>query len=127
MAEMVGNYYRSRVREESYENATTKEYRYLPVKEAIEVTPRESYDYEMMENVEVCIKFDDMAEYLIERGFDREITKREALELIKKSEEDGLVHFVDNAQGDVKHNCNCCGCCCWNLEPIRRREMQWLR
>jgi len=152
MAEMLSNYYRTGVRQESYENAPTKEYRYIPVHEAIEVTPQGVYDYEMMENVverarvigvchcpcrmrrhlegrgcdhlvEVCLKFDDMAEYLIERGFAREVTKREALELIRKSEEDGLVHFVDNAQGDVKHNCNCCGCCCWNLGPIQRREI----
>ncbi len=110
------------------------------------------HDYEMMENVierarvlalahcpcrvkeqllgrgcdhllEVCIKFDELAEYLIERGFGREITKEEALEIIKKSEEDGLVHFIDNAQGEVKHNCNCCGCCCWNLGPIKRRKI----
>jgi len=152
MAEMVGNYYRCKITEEIYTGAKTKEYRYIPVKEAIEVTPQGVYDYDMMENVierarviavahcpcrvrrqlegkgcshlmEVCIKFDDMAEYLIERGLGREITKGEALEIIKKSEEDGLVHFVDNVQGEVKHNCNCCGCCCWNLGSIKRRKI----
>ncbi len=152
MAEMTDNYYRRKVREEVYENAKTKEYRYIPVNKTIELTPQGVYDFDMMENVvkrakviavahcpcrirtqlegrscdhlvEVCLKFDEMAEYLIERGFGREVTKEEALEIIKKSEEDGLVHFVDNAQGNVKHNCNCCGCCCWNLSPIRRRTM----
>jgi len=152
MAEMIANYYRREVTDELYRNAKTKEYRYIPVKEAIEVTPQGVYDYEMMESVikrarviavahcscrilaqlrgkgcdhllEVCLKFDDMAEYIIERGFGREVTKGEALEIVKKSEEDGLVHFVDNVQGDVKHNCNCCGCCCWNLGPIRRRRI----
>jgi len=154
MAEMVGNYYKTKIGDEIYGNdkTRTKEYRYIPVHESIEVAPQGVYDYEMMESViqrarvitvvhcpcrmaeqlqgrgcdhlmEVCLKFDDMAEYLIERGFGREITKAEALEIIKKSEEDGLVHFVDNAQGDVKHNCNCCGCCCWNVGPIRRRRI----
>lgn len=69
------------------------------------------------------MKFDDMVEFLIEKGFGREITKEEAQEIIKKTEEDGLVHFVDNAEEDVKHNCNCCGCCCWNVGPIRRRQV----
>jgi len=71
----------------------------------------------------VCLKFDDLAEYLIKREIGREVTKQEALEIIKKAEEDGLVHFVDNALGDIKHNCNCCGCCCWALGPIKRREI----
>ncbi len=153
MVEMTDKYYRRKTREEVYNDAErTKESRYIPVNRAIELTPQGIYDCDMMGNIiekakviavahcpcrvrtqlqgkgcnhlmEVCIKFDDMAEYLIERGFGRDITKEEALDIIKKSEEDGLVHFVDNAQGDVKHNCNCCGCCCWNLGPIRRRTM----
>jgi ferredoxin len=153
MVEMTHNYYRRKVREEVYNDAEkTKEYRYIPVNKTIELTPQGVYDYDLMGNVvqqakaiavaycpcridaqlrgkgcnhlmETCIKFDDMAEFLIERGFGREITKEEALEIIRKSEEDGLVHFVDNAQGHVKHNCNCCSCCCWNLGPIRRRTM----
>ena len=72
--------------------------------------------------LEVCLKFNDMAEYVIERELGREVTKAEALEIIKKSEEAGLVHFVDNALGDIKHNCNCCGCNCWNVGTIRRRK-----
>jgi len=73
--------------------------------------------------LEVCLKFDDMAQYVIERGLAREITREEALEIIKKSEEAGLVHFVDNAIGDIKHNCNCCGCACWNVGTIKRRKI----
>ena len=140
------------VMDEIYVSGKTKEHRYIPVNTAIELMTQGVYDYDMMENVvqrarvvavahctcrmceqlegrgcshlmEVCIKFDDMAEYVIERGFGREITKEEALEIIKKSDEDGLVHFIDNAQGDIKHNCNCCGCCCWNLGAIKRREI----
>jgi len=152
MAEMLGKYYRRKVREEVAERVKTKEYRYIPVNEAIELTTQGVYDFEMMGNVieqariitvvhcpcrmkeqiegrgcshlmEVCMKFDELAEFLIDRGFGREITKEEALEVVRKSEEDGLVHFVDNAQGNIQHNCNCCGCCCWNLGPIRKRKI----
>jgi ferredoxin len=64
-----------------------------------------------------------MARYVIDKGFAREISKQEALELIRKSEEEGLVHFVDNAEGEIQHNCNCCGCACWNVGSIRRRKI----
>jgi hypothetical protein len=56
-------------------------------------------------SLENCIKYDELAEYLIEKGIGREITKQEALEVIKKSEEAGLVHMVDNARKDQTHNC----------------------
>lgn len=72
---------------------------------------------------DVCMKFDEMADYLIERGLGREISREEAREVIERSREAGLVHFVDNAQGGIKHNCNCCGCACWNVGNIRRRKI----
>ncbi len=72
---------------------------------------------------EVCMKFDELADFVIERGLARELTKEEALEVIRVTEEAGLVHFVDNAEGDIKHNCNCCGCACWNVGNIRRRKI----
>lgn len=36
---------------------------------------------------------------------------------------EGLVHMVDNTQGQVKHTCNCCGHYCWNAGIIRRRKI----
>ena len=64
-----------------------------------------------------------MAEYLIERKYAREITRQEALQIITKSEDSGLVHFVDNAIKGIKHNCNCCGCACWNVGNIKKRKI----
>jgi Pyruvate/2-oxoacid:ferredoxin oxidoreductase delta subunit len=72
---------------------------------------------------EVCLKFDEMARYVIDRNLGKRISREEAREIIRKSEEAGLVHFVDNAVGQVKHNCNCCGCACWNVGVIRRRKI----
>jgi hypothetical protein len=45
--------------------------------------------------LENCIKYDELAEYLIEKGIGKEITNQEGLDVIKKSEEAGLVHLVD--------------------------------
>jgi len=72
---------------------------------------------------EVCMKFNALADFVIERELAREISKEEALEVIRKTEEEGLVHFVDNAEGEILHNCNCCGCACWNVGNIRRRKI----
>jgi len=60
---------------------------------------------------------------LIERELAGEITKEEALKILKQCEEDGLVHFVDNAIGDIKHSCNCCACACWSAGSIKRRKI----
>lgn len=73
--------------------------------------------------LEICMKYDDLAEYLIDRSLARKIGKEEALKIIRDSEEAGLVHLVDNAQTEIKHTCNCCGCCCWSVSAIRKRRI----
>lgn len=73
--------------------------------------------------VEVCLKYDELAQYVIDTGRGREITKAEALEITKASEELGLVHLVDNALEGVKHSCNCCSCACWSVNSIKRRKI----
>ncbi len=74
-------------------------------------------------SLEVCIKYDELAEFVVDRGLAREISKDEAHHILKASEEEGLVHMVDNAQGQIKHTCNCCGHYCWNVGIIRRRKI----
>lgn len=152
MASLIGKYFSRQVTQEAYGSTATKPYRYIPPDSALPASLQAVYPYHMMENVlqkarvfavahcpcrmivnmhgkrcdhplEVCLKFDEMAQYLIDRGLGREINREEALAIIKQSEEAGLVHFVDNAQGGVKHNCNCCGCACWNVGTIRRRKI----
>ena len=73
--------------------------------------------------IEVCLKYDELAEDLIAKGDARQITKGDALEIARISEENGLVHMVDNAQGKIKHTCHCCGCCCVFMSRVTRREI----
>jgi Fe-S-cluster-containing hydrogenase component 2 len=73
--------------------------------------------------LEVCMKYDELAEYIIERGMGRQIDVDEALAIIRLAEESGLVHMVDNSQDGIKHTCNCCGHACWNVGPIARRRL----
>jgi ferredoxin/DNA-binding transcriptional ArsR family regulator len=52
-----------------------------------------------------------------------DVTKEEALSILDKCEEVGLVHCVNNVQGGGYEGsfnliCNCCGCCCDMLRGI---------
>ena len=66
---------------------------------------------------EVCLVFSHMAKYYVENGMARFITVDEAVEVLDKSEKDGLVHSPQNAQRPMAI-CNCCGCCCGILRGI---------
>jgi ferredoxin len=152
MATLTAKYFNRKVTREAFSPSETKAYRYIPIGRTIEPSKQAVLPLHMMEKTvqeanrlavahcscrivyrlagkgcnhptEVCLKFNDMAQYVIDRGFAREITKEEALQIIRKSEEAGLVHFVDNAEGNIQHNCNCCGCACWNVGSIRRRKI----
>jgi formate hydrogenlyase subunit 6/NADH:ubiquinone oxidoreductase subunit I len=153
MAELVAKYGRKDELYEVYGTTPTKAFRYLPNTVHIEPETHAVFPFEMMENViknariialvscacrvtaqligkkrcehplEVCMKFDELAEYVIERGLGREVNKTEALEVIKRCEEAGLVHLVDNAREGIKHTCNCCSCCCWSVGTIKRRKI----
>jgi ferredoxin len=74
-------------------------------------------------SMEVCFKYDDLAEFAISRGIARTVSKDEALSVMESCEKEGLVHMVDNVRGEIKHTCNCCGHYCWNVGIIRRRKI----
>ncbi len=64
--------------------------------------------------VEICIQVNRAAEYSLERGTGRALTKEEALDLLHLAEKEGLVHVVDNRQTVDHIICNCCRDCCLN-------------
>ena len=69
---------------------------------------------------ENCFTFGKSAKYIAEQGFGRSISKEEALEIMKKSEDDGLVHKAFHPHSDITKEetsiCNCCKDCCGTLE-----------
>jgi len=67
--------------------------------------------------VEVCLQINRGADYTIERGSGREVTKEEALDILKKSEDAGLIHVVMNKSEAAHFICNCCEDCCMTF-PI---------
>ena len=65
--------------------------------------------------LECCLQLNNSARYAIARGTGRELTKAEALDLMKKVEEEGLIHTVNNLKAVRQVICNCCSCCCQNF------------
>jgi Pyruvate/2-oxoacid:ferredoxin oxidoreductase delta subunit len=152
-AELIVKYSRADQLLEAYGKTDTKAFRYVPAAASFEPDAHAVFPFEMMEELiekvavialvhcpcrttaqmigkkrcdhplENCIKYDDLAEYLIEKEIGKEITQKEALDILRRSEEAGLVHLVDNAREGIKHTCNCCGCCCWSVGTIRRKRI----
>jgi electron transport complex protein RnfB len=72
--------------------------------------------------LEACMSFGFAADYYIDNGLAREISKDEAKEILLKAEEDGLVHCSSNHMGDKIFICNCCGCHCKALALITKHN-----
>jgi len=70
--------------------------------------------------MEACMTFDLAADYYIENGLGREISKEQAHEILLKAEESGLVHHSSNDKGSKRFICNCCGCCCKAMAHINK-------
>lgn len=66
---------------------------------------------------DMCIQMGHAAEYYIRTKRGRQITREEAFEIIKRAEENGLMHQIPNLDGSGKTHaiCNCCGCSCLAL------------
>jgi electron transport complex protein RnfB len=68
--------------------------------------------------LENCFVFGAIGEYYVENGMGRRISVEEALEILRKNEEAGLVPSPANAQ-KVGGMCSCCGCCCGVLKAVK--------
>jgi len=66
---------------------------------------------------ENCMGFGHDTQFSIDIGRGREISKTEALEILRKNQEDGLILQAGNS---LKPNfiCSCCSCCCGVLGGI---------
>jgi Na+-translocating ferredoxin:NAD+ oxidoreductase subunit B len=69
--------------------------------------------------METCFQFGTAAYMYKENGWGREVTKDEALQILEKSQEAGLVIQPGNSQKPLSLCC-CCGCCCEILSNAKR-------
>ncbi len=68
--------------------------------------------------LEVCLAIAPVPGVFDDSPVGHAISKEEAYELLRKSEEAGLVHLTWNVQSGHFFICNCCGCCCGPLRGI---------
>ena len=76
---------------------------------------------------DMCMYLNDNAINFSKNGEHHLITKEEAYEVLRRAEENGLVHEINQAPGfdEASAICNCCGCSCYSLriaEMYRRPD-----
>ena len=67
---------------------------------------------------ETCLIFDQWAEYYHRNGLGRIIEKKEALDILNKADEAGLVLQPSNSK-KAGWICCCCACCCGGLKRLK--------
>jgi Pyruvate/2-oxoacid:ferredoxin oxidoreductase delta subunit len=70
--------------------------------------------------INVCMAFNIWADYCIEQGFGKEMTKDEALKTLTAAAKAGLVHTTQNITEKSLFICNCDRDCCLMLRGIRQ-------
>jgi len=68
--------------------------------------------------LEVCLAIAPVPGVFKDTAVGRVITREEAYEVLRQSEEAALVHLTWNVKSGHFFICNCCGCCCGVLRSI---------
>ncbi len=66
---------------------------------------------------DMCVQMGKGAEHYIRSGRARQISREEAYDIVKRAEENGLMHDIPNIEGSGETSaiCNCCACACFGL------------
>lgn len=68
--------------------------------------------------VEVCLAFAPVEGFFDDSPNERAVTKEEALQILRETEEAGLIHSSANIREGHTYICNCCTCCCGLMRGI---------
>ncbi len=68
--------------------------------------------------LETCLQVGRAAQYTIKRGSGRQLSHQEAMDILRQSEEAGLIHVTVNKQEVNNFICNCCPCCCQTMPVL---------
>lgn len=75
-------------------------------------------------NEDFCFQAGPSAEGAIKAGIGKRLNYDEAMELLKKAAQTGLVHSTMNMQDTPAFICNCCSCCCGALRNIKYQKFK---
>ncbi len=68
---------------------------------------------------EVCFLLNTVADKAVEKNKARKIEKKEAIQVLQRANQAGLVHLSLYRPGqEVFALCNCCSCCCHDLQLL---------
>ena len=73
--------------------------------------------------METCFHFGSGTHYFVENGLGRYISQEEALAILKKGVEAGLVCQLGSSQTPPAM-CMCCGCCCGVLVELKKHHLR---
>lgn len=68
----------------------------------------------------VCLALGDKAKFFAERKIGEKIGLPRALKILDTAERNGLVHAINNKE-DPHYLCNCCECCCFFIQALKKR------
>ncbi|MBI5117570.1 4Fe-4S binding protein [Candidatus Poribacteria bacterium] len=76
--------------------------------------------------LQICLAFspEENAFEKFPRG--KVITKEEAIKVMEKAEEEGLVHCTYNVEDGQVFMCNCCSCCCGILRGVKEYKSPYI-
>ena len=70
---------------------------------------------------DVCSMMGVMADFMIEKGLGRRVSREEFIDAKVRAAEAGLVNLVDNIL-DPMQVCSCCSCCCYGLRLVTQHN-----
>lgn len=68
--------------------------------------------------IERCLAFGDQAQYYMDNGIARKISKDELMKLLDAVEQEGLVLCTSNTE-ELSFTCCCCTCCCGIVQGLK--------
>jgi len=71
---------------------------------------------------QVCLALGEKAKFFNERKIGEKIDLRRALKVLDIAEKNGLVHAINNIE-DPHYLCNCCECCCFFIQALKKRAI----
>lgn len=72
--------------------------------------------------IETCLYMNVHADHLLNIGKGRKVSIEEAIDVVTRAEDAGLMHISGNTQG-LLGICSCCGCCCVGLQAITKMKV----
>jgi Pyruvate/2-oxoacid:ferredoxin oxidoreductase delta subunit len=72
---------------------------------------------------EICLSLNAGADFVARRKLGRAIDNAQAMAILLSAREAGLVQIADNVRNRPTYICNCCACCCGQLQAINEWDL----